>query len=63
LGATAVNGYAHYLGIEPADFIHGMTDRQSIHDVADAVIRVAAGEIGVGDTVLTVSAQGVSPLS
>jgi NAD(P)-dependent dehydrogenase (short-subunit alcohol dehydrogenase family) len=63
LGETAVKGYAHYLGIAPADFIHGMRDRQSTHDVADAVIRAAAGEVGVGDTVLTVSAEGVSPLS
>jgi NAD(P)-dependent dehydrogenase (short-subunit alcohol dehydrogenase family) len=63
LGETAVKGYARYLGITPADFIEGMRDRQSIHDVADAVIRIAAGEIGAKDTVLAISAQGVSPVS
>jgi NAD(P)-dependent dehydrogenase (short-subunit alcohol dehydrogenase family) len=63
LGETAVQGYARYLGIAPADFIQGMRDRQSTSDVADAVIRVATGTIGAKDTVLAVSAEGVSPLS
>ena len=62
LGQTAVKGYARYLGIEPADFIQGMRDRQSTHHVADAVIRVATGQIDVTDTVLAVSADGVSPV-
>ena len=61
LGETAVKGYARYLGIAPADFIQGMRDRQSTHDVADAVIRVATGKIGIKDTVLAISADGVSP--
>jgi len=63
LGETAVKGYASYLGITPADFIQGMRDRQSTHDVADAVIGVAAGQLGLKDTVLAVSAGGVSPVS
>jgi len=63
LGETAVKGYARYLGIGPADFIQGMRDRQSPHQVADAVIRVATGQIGLEDTLLAVSAAGVSPVS
>lgn len=63
LGETAVKGYARYLGITPADFIEGMRDRQSAQQVADAVIRVATGQTGVNDTVLAVSAEGVSPVS
>ena len=63
LGQTAVKGYARYLGIEPTDFIEGMRDRQSTHHVADAVIRVATGQIDVKDAVLAVTADGVSPVS
>jgi NAD(P)-dependent dehydrogenase (short-subunit alcohol dehydrogenase family) len=63
LGETAVKGYARYLGIAPADFIQGMRDRQSTHHVAEAVIRVATGQIGAQDTLLAVSAEGVSPVS
>jgi hypothetical protein len=58
-----VKGYARYLGIAPAEFIQGMRDRQSTHHVADAVIRVATDQIGLKDAVLTVSAEGVSPVS
>jgi NAD(P)-dependent dehydrogenase (short-subunit alcohol dehydrogenase family) len=63
LGETAVKGYARYLGIPAADFVQGMKDRQSTHQVADAVIDVATGQIGLKDAVLGVSAQGVSPVS
>lgn len=63
LGQAAVKGYAHYLGITPADFIQGMTERQAPHHVADAVIRVATGQLDFKDTALAVSAQGVSPVS
>jgi NAD(P)-dependent dehydrogenase (short-subunit alcohol dehydrogenase family) len=63
LGERAVKGYARYLGIAPAEFIQGMRDRQSTHHVADAVIRVATDQIGLKDAVLTVSAEGVSPVS
>jgi NAD(P)-dependent dehydrogenase (short-subunit alcohol dehydrogenase family) len=63
LGETAVKGYSRYLGIAPADFIRGMRDRQSTHQVADAVIRVATGQIGAEDAALAVSAESVLPLS
>lgn len=62
LGETAVKGYARYLGIEASDFIQGMRDRQSPQQVADAVIRIAMGQIGTTETLLAVSAQGVSAL-
>jgi NAD(P)-dependent dehydrogenase (short-subunit alcohol dehydrogenase family) len=62
LGQAAVKGYAHYLGITPADFIQGMTERLAPQNVADAVIRVATGQLDLSDTVLTVSPQGVSPV-
>jgi NAD(P)-dependent dehydrogenase (short-subunit alcohol dehydrogenase family) len=63
LGDTAVKGYARYLGITPADFLQSMTDRQSTRDVADAVIGIAAGKLDSKDTILAVSARGVSPVS
>ncbi|MGO4702300.1 SDR family NAD(P)-dependent oxidoreductase [Dyella sp. 2RAB6] len=43
LGKAAVEGYARYLGMNAADFVEGMTDRQSPEDVADAVVNLAAG--------------------
>ncbi len=43
LGAAAVEGYARYLGMNAADFVQGITDRQSPEDVADAVVALAAG--------------------
>lgn len=62
LGRVAVEGYARYLAIAPADFIQGMRDRQSATDVADAAIQLSLG--GLADnTVVTVSAQGLAPLS
>jgi hypothetical protein len=60
LGKTAVQGYAHYLGIEPADFIEGMRDRQSARDVADAVVRIAADGTDTKDAVISVSAAGLA---
>ncbi len=43
LGMAAVEGYARYLGMDAADFVEGITDRQSPDDVADAVVELAAG--------------------
>jgi NAD(P)-dependent dehydrogenase (short-subunit alcohol dehydrogenase family) len=62
LGRVAAEGYARYLKITPADFIGGMRDRQSAQDVADAAIRVAAGTPAAKDTVIAVSALGLSQL-
>lgn len=60
LGRAAVQGYAHYLGIEPADFIEGMRDRQSAREVADAVVRIATGSTEIKDAVISVSAAGMA---
>jgi NAD(P)-dependent dehydrogenase (short-subunit alcohol dehydrogenase family) len=63
LGKAAVEGYAQYLRMNPAEFVECMTDRQSAADVAAAVVRIATQrEIGNG-TVFTVSAEGISLLS
>jgi NAD(P)-dependent dehydrogenase (short-subunit alcohol dehydrogenase family) len=60
LGNAAAQGYARYLGIEPAEFIAGMTDRQSARDVADAVVRIATDGIDAKDVVISVSAAGLA---
>lgn len=60
LGKAAVQGYARYLGIQPAEFIDGMADRQSTRHVADAVVRIATGSREEQDTVLVVSATGLT---
>lgn len=44
LGTAAVEGYARYLGMNTADFVEGMTDRQSPDDVANAVMDLASGK-------------------
>ena len=63
LGRVAVEGYAQYLGMKAAEFIECMTGRQSATDVAAAVVRIATGRVASGDTVFTVSAEGMSLLS
>jgi len=63
LGKVAVEGYARYLGMRPAEFIECMADRQSAADVAAAVVRIATERAASSDTVFTVSAQGISLLS
>jgi len=63
LGRVAVEGYAHYLGMKAAEFIECMTGRQSATDVAAAVVRIATERVASGDTVFTVSAEGMSLLS
>jgi NAD(P)-dependent dehydrogenase (short-subunit alcohol dehydrogenase family) len=63
LGKVAVEGYARYLGMKPAEFIECMTGRQSAADVAAAVVRIATESSAGNDTVFTVSAEGMSLLS
>jgi len=63
LGKVAVEGYAQYLGMKAAEFIECMTGRQSATDVAAAVVRIATERVASGDTVFTVSAEGMSLLS
>ena len=63
LGKVAVEGYARYLGMKAVEFIECMTGRQSAADVAAAVVRIATEQVASGDTVFTVSAEGMSLLS
>lgn len=60
LGRAAVEGYARYLGIQPTEFIDGMRDRQSIRQVADAVVRIATDIGEMQDAVMSVSAAGLA---
>ncbi len=60
LGKAAVQGYARYLGIEPADFIDGMKDRQSAREVAEAVVRIATDGTDPKDAIISVSAAGLA---
>jgi len=60
LGRVAVEGYSRYLGIPPSDFVAGMTDRQSVSDVADAVMSLATNPSTDKDTSYTVSSKGLA---
>lgn len=60
LGRVAVEGYARYLQIAPADFIQGMRDRQSANDVANGAVQLALGGVAGEDTVVGVSTQGLA---
>lgn len=60
LGRAAVEGYARYLGIRPADFIEGMRDRQSAREVAEAVLKIATDVAEPNDSVISVSASGLA---
>jgi len=60
LGRAAAEGYARYLGIQPTDFIEGMQDRQSVRDVAEAVLEIAADVADAQDAVISVSASGLA---
>jgi len=63
LGKVAVEGYARYMGMKPAEFIAGMTGRQSAADVAAAVVQIATERAPGNDTMFAVSAEGMSRLS
>ncbi|HEV2443041.1 MAG TPA: SDR family oxidoreductase [Steroidobacteraceae bacterium] len=63
LGRAAVEGYARYLGIQPAEFIDGMRERQSIRQVADAVVRIATADDVAQDAVIAVSAAGLASVA
>jgi hypothetical protein len=59
VGKAGVNGFAAYSGIQPADFIAGMTDMQTPADVARAVVALATGKSQVRSFV--VSGSGLAP--
>ena len=44
VGDGGIDGYAAYLGIQPADFLAGMTDMQTPADVGRAVVALATGK-------------------
>ena len=44
VGDGGIDGYAAYLGIQPADFLAGMADMQTPADVGRAVVALATGK-------------------
>ena len=44
VGDGGIDGYAAYSGIQPADFLAGMTDMQTPADVGRAVVALATGK-------------------
>ncbi len=44
VGEAGIDGYAAYTGIQPADFLAGMTDMHTPADVAQAVVELATGK-------------------
>ena len=59
-GRVAVAGYAGYLGMTPAEFVEGMTARQTPGDVANATAELAGNFPDYRGTVFTVSAEGIA---
>jgi NAD(P)-dependent dehydrogenase (short-subunit alcohol dehydrogenase family) len=63
LGRAAVDGYSKYLGMGAAEFIEGMSSRQTPEDVARAVVELAANPNARPETVLIVSGKGIEVAS
>jgi hypothetical protein len=61
LGRFAVESYAHYLGISPAEFVDGMSSRQTPEDVANAIVQLATNFTDYPGSVFTVSGEGIAP--
>jgi NAD(P)-dependent dehydrogenase (short-subunit alcohol dehydrogenase family) len=59
IGKTAVAGYSRYLGISEADFIKGMSARQSPQDVADAIVSLVDGRGEFSGNIFMVSGKGI----
>jgi len=62
LGKAAVEGYSRYLGVPPAEFIRGMSARQSVDDVARAVKELAIDPAARRGTAFSVSGEGVQSI-
>jgi len=61
VGKTAVRGNSRYLGMPAAEFIAGMSSRQTPQDVASAIVKFANhGNTQPGNTFM-VSGKGVEP--
>jgi NAD(P)-dependent dehydrogenase (short-subunit alcohol dehydrogenase family) len=63
LGRFAVECYARYLGISPAEFIKGMSSRQTPEDVANATAELANNGAAYRGSLFTVSGEGLLPHS
>jgi hypothetical protein len=61
LGRFAVECYARYLGISPAEFIKGMSSRQTPEDVANATAELANNGAAYRGSFFTVSGEGIAP--
>jgi NAD(P)-dependent dehydrogenase (short-subunit alcohol dehydrogenase family) len=61
LGQFAVESYAGYLGISPAEFVDGMSSRQTPEDVANAIVQLATNFTDYPGSVFTVSGEGIAP--
>lgn len=62
LGRFAVESYARYLGISPAEFVDGMSSRQTPEDVANAIAQLATNFTDYPGSVFTVSGEGIAPV-
>jgi NAD(P)-dependent dehydrogenase (short-subunit alcohol dehydrogenase family) len=60
LGRHAVEGYSKYMGVPAADFIRSMRSPQSLEDVVDAVVELAAHPDAQKGSVFTVSSEGIA---
>jgi len=61
LGRFAVECYARYLGISPAELIEGMSSRQTPEDVANATAELANNGAAYRGSLFTVSGEGIAP--
>jgi NAD(P)-dependent dehydrogenase (short-subunit alcohol dehydrogenase family) len=59
VGNSGVDGYAAYMGIQPADVIAGMTEMQTPADIGRAAVALATGEPQGSSFV--VSGSGLAP--
>ena len=63
LGQFAVEAYGRYLGVSPADFVAGMSLRQTPEDVANATVDLASHFADYQGVVFTISGEGIAPAS
>jgi NAD(P)-dependent dehydrogenase (short-subunit alcohol dehydrogenase family) len=62
LGQSAVECYARYMDISPADFIEGMVSRQTPEDVANAAVELASNGAAYRGSVFTICGEGIAPV-
>jgi NAD(P)-dependent dehydrogenase (short-subunit alcohol dehydrogenase family) len=59
VGRIAVAGYSRYLGISPEEFLQAMSERQTTHDVASAIVGFANQKNTWSGTAFMVSGHGI----